>query len=168
MAFQSTRDPAQGRLLLLVAVLFISNLCVAIPLAIVPIYVTEQLGLSNVWGGLGVGIAFFATVRQPRLRRQHFGPSWDQGRGVARTGLLCGWDVDFVVAGVLLHAPLVAFLVLLAGRTLLGLGQSLVSVGVIAWGDLPPRPDTLRQGPRLGRRRPLWRIRGGWADRPRV
>ena len=62
MAFQSTRDPAQGRLLLLTAVLFVSYLCVAMPLPIVPVYVTEWLGLSNVWAGLGVGIAFFATV----------------------------------------------------------------------------------------------------------
>lgn len=49
MAFQSTRDPAQARLLLLTAVLFISYLCVAMPLPIVPVYVTEQLELSNVW-----------------------------------------------------------------------------------------------------------------------
>jgi len=45
----------------LTAVLFVSYLCVAIPLPIVPVYVTERLGLSNVSAGLGVGIAFLAT-----------------------------------------------------------------------------------------------------------
>jgi MFS family permease len=44
-------------------------------------------------------------------------------------GALASW-----LAGLLFHTPLTAFLVLLAGRLLLGLGESLVGVGVIAWG----------------------------------
>jgi hypothetical protein len=52
MAFLSTRDPAQGRVVLLTAILFLSYLCVAMPLPIVPVFVTEGLGLGNVWAGL--------------------------------------------------------------------------------------------------------------------
>src|SRR6202034_409312 len=62
MAFQSTRDPAQVRLLLLTAILFVAYLCVAIPLPILPVYVSGRLGFGNVWAGLGVGVAFFATI----------------------------------------------------------------------------------------------------------
>ena len=62
MAFPSTRDPARARVLLLIAILFMSYLCVAMPLPIVPVFVTERLGLGNVWAGLGVGIAFFSTI----------------------------------------------------------------------------------------------------------
>ncbi|MEG6509515.1 hypothetical protein V6C03_11090 [Methyloligella sp. 2.7D] len=62
MAFQSTRDKTPGRFYLLTSILFVSYLCVAIPLPVVPVYVTETLGLGNVWAGLAVGIAFLATI----------------------------------------------------------------------------------------------------------
>jgi MFS family permease len=134
MAFQSTRDPAQFRLLLLTGVLFISYLCVAMPLPIVPVFVTAKLGFSNALAGLGVGIAFFATI----VTRAYAGKLSDRrgaklalGRGLAFyvTGALIS-----LLAGVLSYAPLMAFIVLLAGRLLLGLGESLVGVGVTAWG----------------------------------
>jgi MFS family permease len=134
MAFQSTRDPAQGRLLLLTAVLFVSYLCVAVPLPIVPVYVTGRLGLGNVCAGLGVGIAFFATI----VTRGYAGSLSDRtGAKVALARGLVFYVTGALmslVAGLLFHVPLTAFLVLLAGRLLLGLGESLVGVGVIAWG----------------------------------
>ncbi|HEX3708862.1 MAG TPA: MFS transporter [Pseudolabrys sp.] len=134
MAFQSTRDPAQGRLLLLTAVLFVSYLCVAIPLPIVPVFVTERLGLGNVWAGLGVGIAFLATI----VTRGYAGGLAD-GRGAKLAvvrGLACymAGAATASLAGFLSGTPQTAFVVLLAGRLLLGLGESLVGVGVIAWG----------------------------------
>lgn len=134
MAISSTRDPARSRFLLLAAVLFISYLCVAIPLPIVPVYVTGELGFSNVWAGLGVGIAFFATV----VTRGYAGTLSDK-RGarlaVARgLGFYAAGAFLSAVAGLLTHAPMTAFVVLLIGRLLLGLGESLAGVGVIAWG----------------------------------
>ena len=74
MPFQSTRDPAQGRLLLLTAILFISYLCIAMSLPVVPVYVTGRLGLSNVWAGLGVGIAFLATIVSRGRHRDRIRP----------------------------------------------------------------------------------------------
>jgi MFS family permease len=134
MASQSTRDPAQGRLLLLTAILFVSYLCVAIPLPIVPVYVTERLALGNVWAGLAVGIAFLATV----LTRGYAGSLSDRSgaKGAVARGLAfyVAGALTSLVTGLLPQAPLTAFLILLAGRLLLGLGESLVGVGVIAWG----------------------------------
>lgn len=134
MAFQSTSDPARGRLLLLSAILFISYLCVGMSFPIVPIYVTEQLKLGNVWAGLGVGIAFLATI----VTRGHAGGLSDhRGAKVAvARGLMfyIAGAVISLVAGLLVGAPMPSFLLLLAGRLLLGLGESLVAVGVIAWG----------------------------------
>ena len=134
MSFQSTRDPTQARLLLLTAILFVSYVCVAMPLPIIPVYVTERLGLSNVWAGLGVGIGFFATI----ITRGYAGSLSDRrgakialGRGLV---FYVAGALTSMVAGLLSHAPLTAFLILLAGRLLLGLGESLVGVGVIAWG----------------------------------
>ena len=58
----ASRDPAQARLLRLAAVLFLSYLCVAIPLPVVSVFVTRKLGFENVWAGLAVGVAFFSTI----------------------------------------------------------------------------------------------------------
>lgn len=134
MAFLSTSERAQRRLWLLTAVLFVSYLCVALPLPIVPVYVTGQLDLGNVWAGLGVGIAFVVTI----VTRGYAGRLSDQ-RG-AKLALIRGLifyvagAFGSLLAGLLVATPLTAFLVLLAGRMLLGVGESLVGVGVIAWG----------------------------------
>lgn len=130
----STRDPAQGRLLRLTAVDFIAYLCVAIPLPIVPVFVTGQLGLGNVWAGLAVGVAFFATI----ATRGYAGALSDRrgakqavGRGLAF--YFAGSAVS-ALAGLLVATPWTAYLVLIAGRLLLGLGESQVGIGVVAWG----------------------------------
>jgi MFS family permease len=134
MAFQSIRDPAQRRLLVLTAVLFISYLCVAMPLPVVPVFVTGQLGFSNAWAGLGVGIAFFATI----VTRGYAGGLSDRrGAKVALARGLVLYVVGALIslaAGLLSGMPLIAFLVLLAGRLLLGLGESLLGISVVAWG----------------------------------
>ncbi len=134
MAFQSTRNPAQRRLFLLTGILFVSYLCVAMPLPIVPVYVAGQLGLGNVWAGLGVGIAFFATIVTRGYAgnlSDHNGPKVALARGLA---FYVAGALTTAASGLLFHTPSIAFVVLLAGRLLLGLGESLVGVGVIAWG----------------------------------
>ncbi|MFS8050843.1 arabinose transporter [Rhizobium sp. BR 314] len=134
MAFQSTSDPARGRLLLLSAILFISYLCVGMSLPVVPIYVTSQLGLGNSWAGLAVGIAFLATI----LTRGYAGGLSDhrgQKSAVARglTFYVAG-ALASLGAGLLAQAPWTSYALLIGGRLLIGLGESLVAVGVIAWG----------------------------------
>ncbi|HBK45929.1 MAG TPA: arabinose transporter [Xanthomonadaceae bacterium] len=134
MSFASLRDPAQKRLLLLTVILFGSYLCVAIPLPVLPLQVTQVLGLGNGWAGLAVGIAFLATVVTRGYAgnlSDHRGAKPAVVRGLAlyvAGGLLAS------VSGLPALAPATAFPVLLAGRLLLGLGESLVGVGVIAWG----------------------------------
>jgi MFS family permease len=134
VVFRLIRDAAQVRLLLLTAILFISYVCVAISLPIVPVYVTQRLGLSNAWAGLGVGIAFLSTI----ISRGHAGSLSDRrgAKHAVTLGLLfyAAGSLTSLVAGLALHAPLIAYVILLAGRLLLGLGESLVGVGVIAWG----------------------------------
>lgn len=134
MTSSATRNPADSQLLLLTAVLFISYLCVAMPLPIVPVFVTAQLGMSNLFAGLGVGIAFLATI----LSRGVVGTLTDR-RGAqiaARRGLVL-YAVGAVVAlaaGLLAATPIFAFAVLLGGRLLVGLGESLITVSVVSWG----------------------------------
>ncbi|WP_372069845.1 MFS transporter (plasmid) [Tistrella mobilis] len=125
---------AQARLLLLVAVLFLSYLCVAIPLPVVPVQVTDGLGLGNLQAGLAVGIAFLATIltRGPAGRiSDRAGAKIAVARGLA---LYAAGALVSLLAGLASLAPVSAFVVLIAGRLLVGLGESLVGVGVVAWG----------------------------------
>ncbi|WP_413732526.1 MFS transporter [Sodalis sp. RH20] len=128
------RDPAQKRLMLLMAILFVSYLCVAIPLPVIPVFVTGKLGFGNVYAGLGVGVAFLSTV----LTRGYAGNLADRrgARYAVRMGLgfyTCGALISSG-AGFLPYAPWLAYLVLIAGRLLVGLGESLAGVGIILWG----------------------------------
>lgn len=134
MTSPSTKASADSHLVLLTGVLFVSYLCVAMPLPIVPVFVTAQLGLSNLFAGLGVGIGFLATI----LSRGIAGPFTDR-RGAqvaARRGLLfyAAGALVSLAAGLLAPTPLAAFAVLLAGRLLVGLGESLITVSVVSWG----------------------------------
>lgn len=125
----------QGRLLVLVGVLFVSYLCVAIPLPIVPVFVTARLGLSNALAGLAVGSAFFSTI----LTRGYAGSRSDQrgAKGAVLLGLVwyaVGALVTLGAGRATAATAVVGLLVLLAGRLFLGLGESLVGVGIISWG----------------------------------
>jgi MFS family permease len=137
----SGRDPTQGRLLLLASVLFVSYLCVAIPLPVIPVYVTGQLGLGNGWAGLAVGIAFLSTI----LTRGHAGALSDRlGAKVTTTRGLVFYAVGALFslsAGLSILPSGLALAVLMVGRLLVGYGESLVGVGVIAWGIGIAGPD---------------------------
>ncbi len=118
-------DPAYRHVVILTAVLFLSYLAVAMSLPAVSIHVVEGLGLGNFQGGLAVGITFLSTI----LTRAHAGRLADRlgGKACMRYGL-----VLYAVAGL---ACLTAgnYPLLLAGRLILGLGESLAMVGMINW-----------------------------------
>lgn len=124
----------QGRFYLLAAILFVAYLCVAMSLPIVPLFVARSLDLGNVWAGVAVGIVFLATF----LSRGWAGRYADQ-RGAKPAAIL---GLGFYVAGALLSLtaglaevrPWQALGVLVAGRLVIGLGESLVGVAIIGWG----------------------------------
>ena len=122
------------RVIALTGTLFLSYLAVAMSLPAVPVYVVRGLGLDNAFGGLAVGIAFLSTI----LTRPHAGARADRlggkvsmQRGLivyAAAGLVCllaSWPRLSAAGG---------YAVLIAGRLLLGLGESLTMVGMINWG----------------------------------
>jgi len=126
-------DPSR-RLLLLTFVLFLSYLCVAISLPVVSIHVTGTLFLGNVWAGLATGATFLATI----FSRQYAGRVADSLGASAATnrGLLfyVAGGLISLLSGLIPSEPLLSFAVLLTGRVSIGIGESLVIVGVIAWG----------------------------------
>lgn len=127
-------DQATRRVIALTLVLFLSYLSVAMSLPAVPIYAVQGMGLNNAFGGLAVGIAFASTI----LTRGSAGARADLrgSKSCMRLGL-----VLYALAGLvcLFSAwPSLTkwgdFAVLIAGRLLLGLGESLTIVATIGWG----------------------------------
>ena len=121
------------RFVWLALALFLSYLCVAISLPVISVFVTEQLHFGNALAGLAVGVAFASTIVTRGLAGRladHRGSKTCMIQGLviyALAALVCGassWP------GL---APMVAYAILIAGRLLLGVGESLTVVGLIAW-----------------------------------
>ncbi|OSQ37053.1 membrane protein [Thalassospira mesophila] len=133
MITSSRPDPAYRYVLILTGALFLSYLSVAMSLPAVPIHVVNGLALNNSFGGLAVGIAFLSTI----VTRSRAGASADRlgGKICMQRGL-----VIYAVAGVICLVSSLpqlsvggAYAVLLVGRLLLGLGESLGMVGMVSW-----------------------------------
>jgi MFS family permease len=129
------------RVLWLTLALFLSYLCVAISLPVISIFVTTQLGFGSGLAGLAVGIAFASTILTRGMAGRmadHRGSKHCMVRGLwiyTIAGLVCvaaGWGGLPAAAG---------YAVLIAGRLLLGVGESLTVVGLLAWcfGVMPHR-----------------------------
>ncbi len=104
-----------------------------LPLSVLPVRVTGALGYGAFVVGLTVGASSWATL----LTRHAAGTRADQRgpRGAVTSGLaissLAG--VLYALSSVLTGAA-ASLAVLLLGRVLLGLGESLVVTGALAWG----------------------------------
>ena len=137
MSYSSTTsvpaDRSLHRVAWLTGALFLSYLCVAMSLPVTSVYVTTRLGFGNALAGLAVGIAFASTI----LTRGFAGRLADRQGGkrcmirrlriYVLAGLVCaaaGWQG---------FPPTAAYGLLVIGRLLLGWGESLVTVGLIAW-----------------------------------
>ena len=126
-------DPDYHRVLWLTLTLFLSYLCVAITLPVTSLYVITQLGLGNGAGGLAVGISFASTI----LTRGMAGRIADhRGSKHCMIDGLCVYALAGIVCGSASWPGLptmVAYCVLIVGRLVLGVGESLTVVGLIAW-----------------------------------
>lgn len=114
------------------AALLFSYMAVAMPLPVISVFVTRHLGLSNGLSGLAVGIAFLTTI----LFRGFSGRFADRNGGKAcmMRGLLlyAAASAICLVAGAT-GDPAWAFALLIAGRLVLGLGESMAIVGMLSW-----------------------------------
>jgi len=119
--------------LALTGTLFLSYLAVAMSLPAVPIYVVNGFHLSNAYGGLAVGIAFLSTI----VTRGRAGISTDRlgGKICMQRGLMlyaAAQMICFLATLPQLHVA-GGYAVLIVGRLLLGLGESLAMVGMLSW-----------------------------------
>lgn len=127
------------RLAPLCAAMFLGFLTVSLPLPALPLHVTGHLGFGTAVAGLAVGLQSLATL----LTRPWSGRMVD-GRG-ARTTLLrglvlCSAAGLVTLASTALVQPAASLAILLAGRVVLGMGESLLITGVVSWAILRAGP----------------------------
>ncbi|MBN9474556.1 MAG: arabinose transporter [Burkholderiales bacterium] len=122
------------RLVWMTVALFLSYLSVAMAMPAVAVHVSHTLAMGNVASGLAVGIAFLSTI----LSRGWAGRLADERGG--KSGMFRGLALYALASLLCLASALpalghgvVSYAVLLAGRLLLGLGESLALVGMLAW-----------------------------------
>ena len=114
------------------AALLLSYMAVAMPLPVISVFVTKSLGFSNGWGGFAVGISFLTTI----LFRGFAGKFTDRkgGKACMTCGLLLYVLACIVcLMAALVSQPVIALSLLLTGRLILGVGESMTSVGMLSW-----------------------------------
>ncbi|MBN9663190.1 MAG: arabinose transporter [Acidobacteria bacterium] len=113
---------------------FLCYLTVGIPLPVLSLYVHDTLAFGDFAVGTVVGIQFAATV----LTRKYAGTRSDQhgARGAVMRGLtlssLAG--LCYLAAVLVPGSNWTRLLVLVAGRLILGAGESLLITGTLTWG----------------------------------
>jgi len=121
--------PAPG----IIAALFCGYLAVGLPLPVIPLFIHEKLGFSDLIVGLVIGIQFLATVLTRGYAGRltdHFGGKRSalQGAAVCALGGLL-----YLVSAMPSLSPAVSLAIIVVGRLAAGFGESQFVTGCVSW-----------------------------------
>src|ERR1700677_1928995 len=117
----------------IVAALFCGYLAVGLPLPVLPLFVRDKLGFSNLIVGVVVGIQFLATV----LTRGYAGRVIDrQGgkRSALQGALVCALaGLLYSIAAMPSLSPTTSLTIVIIGRLIAGFGEGQFVTGCVSW-----------------------------------
>ena len=121
--------PAPG----IIASLFCGYLAVGLPLPVIPLFIHEKLGFSDLIVGLVIGVQFLATVLTRGYAGRltdHFGGKRSalQGAAVCALGGLL-----YLVSAMPGLSPAVSLAIIVVGRLAAGFGESQFVTGCVSW-----------------------------------
>ncbi|HWP48746.1 MAG TPA: arabinose transporter [Candidatus Limnocylindrales bacterium] len=130
----ATDIPIMAVLLAIMAAVFVMYLVIGFALPVIPLYVHQGLGLGTFVVGLVAGAQYAATLVS-RLWSGHYADNRGAKYSVvasllvaAAAGLLYLLSLRFV------GTPVTSVSILLVGRAVLGVAESLITVGAFVWG----------------------------------
>jgi MFS family permease len=116
------------------SMVFTEFLIMGISLGVLPAFIHQGLQYSNLWVGVVIGAQYATTL----LTRQLAGKMADHkgGRLSVITGIsFSALSGAMILAAVSIHGlPQLSLVLVLAGRVLLGAGESFLVVGIFKWG----------------------------------
>src|SRR3954469_20887796 len=128
------RSRSVTALLPIMGVVLVAFLVIGLALPVLPLHVHQGLGLSTFVVGLVTGSQFAASLIS-RVWSGHYADSRGAKRAVI-AGLLAavGGGLLYLLSLRFVAAPVVSATVLLLGRALLGVAESLIITGGVSWG----------------------------------
>src|SRR5918912_251696 len=129
-----TKPSVTTALLPIMSVVFIGFLIIVMGLPVLPLHVHQGLGLSTFVVGLVAGSQFVASLIS-RVWSGHYADSRGAKRAVI-AGLLTsvGGGLLYLLSLRFTGTPVVSASILLPGRALLGVAESLIITGGVSWG----------------------------------
>src|SRR3954454_15894146 len=129
--------PAPG----IIAALFCGYIAGGLPLPVIPLFVHDKLGFSNLMVGLVIGVQFLATV----LTRSYAGRLTDQyggKRSALQGAAVCALGgLLYRVAAVQGISPAISLAIIVVGRLAAGFGESQFVTGCVSWSIASVGPE---------------------------